>query len=245
MKKIIISIATISVFIFTSCFTDTDTATVKINLGNLPVAKTAKVEKKSLIDRFVALFLKEAVAQPVVPEWTYVDKIHLGAFDEDDQLLAKKSIRVTQIEDDSINTVVEFDVPAGIRRKIVVLGEKEDPDLGGKFINYYGVSDDEIDLNVGENREVSVNMENVIEYFPSLNLEDYTTHFQQNTPATWEHITGASHYEIYTWDGSVGKYSWTKTITTNTHAGAGGYALRIYFDFAKKETINIPFENCG
>ncbi|MFA5518766.1 MAG: hypothetical protein WDA74_05860, partial [Spirochaetota bacterium] len=165
MKKIIISIATISVFLFTSCFTDTDTATVKINLGNLPVAKTAKVEKKSIIDRFVALFLKEAVAQPVVPYNIYVTTIHLGAFDANNQLLIDKKIEVAQEEEegDIINTVVEFDVPAGVRRKIVVLGtyyiEGEDNDL-----NYYGVSD-EITLIAGENREVPIEMMNMYEGF--------------------------------------------------------------------------------
>ncbi len=60
MKKIIISLSAITALLFTGCFVDSDTATVRINLGNLPVAK---VEKKSLIDRFLMIFSREAVAQ--------------------------------------------------------------------------------------------------------------------------------------------------------------------------------------
>ena len=243
MKKIIISITTISVFIFTSCFTDTDTATVKINLGNIPVAKTAKVEKKSIIDRFVALFLKEAVAQPVVPYNIYVTTIHLGAFDANNQLLIDKKIEVTQEEEegDIINTVVEFDVPAGVRRKIVVLGtyyiEGEDNDL-----NYYGVSD-EITLIAGENREVPIEMMNMYEGFQDyLNIED-----DKNTRiATWNPITGASKYRIYEYSSHIQDVIKTE-FYANPEEGLNNeyYYLHIYFGFADIESTSFTLDFCN
>ncbi len=240
MKKIIISIATTSVFIFTSCFTDSDTATVKINLGNIPVAKTAKVEKKSLIDRFLMIFTKEAVAQEV-PEWIYINKVHLGAFDEDNQLLIDKSISVTQKEEeeegDIENTVVKFDVPAGIRRKIVVLGislEGDENDL-----EYYGVSEP-IDLIAGETQPVTIEMGNTSDVFPGLELSGS----YDGTPAKWNYIAGASKYKIYESDQTNNVVSHLMDTTNNKLSKQGSqqnYSLRVYFDFAKIESTDYFF----
>lgn len=239
MKKIIISIATISVFIFTSCFTDSDTATVKINLGNIPLAK---VEKKSIIDRFVALFLKEAVAQ-AHPSDLDVTIVHLGAFNANNQLLASQRISSDNYPE---NNTVEFDVPAGVRRKIVVLGEATDPDgepgdEDENIVGYYGVSI-AVDLVAGESETVTIEMENSLYDFPGFIINGGNAHPNKLTPAEWTHIVGASGYNIYDDEKNPITY-----VTKNKYLfEEGGYHLiRIDFGFAniKSNYINFYVQN--
>jgi hypothetical protein len=112
MKKIIISLAAASMFVFSGCFIDSDTATVRINLGNIPVAK---VEKKALIDRFLMIFAKEAVAQSH-PIDLGISEINFKVF-EGNSLLLEKNILISEYPADNI---VELTVPAGTNRVIMI-----------------------------------------------------------------------------------------------------------------------------
>ena len=153
MKKIIISLAAASLLVFSGCFIDSDTATVRINLGNIPVAK---VEKKSLIDRFLMIFAKEAVAQEMPGD---IIAVHLGAFDSNNQLLAKKSINVSAGEYPADN-VVSFDVPARSGVTIVVLGERFIDEIALiNDISHYGKNEVPLDLTAGVTETIIVNMQ--------------------------------------------------------------------------------------
>lgn len=154
MKKTIISLLAITSLLFTGCFIDSDTATVRINLGNLPIAK---VEKKSLIDKFLLIFAKEAVAQSTPPP-VEITAVHLAAFDSNKQILAKKTITIGNYPADNI---VEFDVPARNNITILVLGEN-----GSQRAGYYGY--DAADLNAGETVEMTIHIEAAVwGYFPN------------------------------------------------------------------------------
>lgn len=222
MKKIIVSLSTIAILIFTGCFIDSDTATVRINLGNIPVAK---VEKKSIFDRIVMLFVKEAVAQGV-PEWTGVVVVHLGAFDQNNQLVAKKSINASAVP---ANGNITFDVPAGIRRKIVVLGEVNDG-----YIDFHGVSD-EIDLIAGTVVTVPILMDTIEN---KLNLRGNFI----LTRIEWDEIAGASTYNIYktfsqTFLESVNSTYYDAEIMEHWHVEAE-------FPFAAKSSNIITYWFC-
>ena len=178
---------------------------MRINLGNLPVSKTAKIEKKSLIDRFLMFFAKEAVAQDV-PEWTGVKVVHLGAFDINNKLLVKKRINVTQVNDGSTTITVEFNVPARDNVTIVVLGAEEiDEGQTGKptyIAGFYGRNSEPIDLTAGATEEVEVYMEYLMDFLqysdefnfgydtddPNHNLSDGTAVIK------WSRIYGVSNY---------------------------------------------------
>ena len=139
MKKIIILVFAASVLLFTGCFIDSDTATVRINLGNIPVAK---VVNKSLIDRFLMIFAKEAVAQ--VPG--NVEKVHIAALG-DGSVYEKITLELEQL---TKNEIIEMEVPAGSNRTIIIAAEYTG------YVTYYGTQ--VLSLSPGEVRNVQVEM---------------------------------------------------------------------------------------
>ena len=184
MKKTIVSLTATIALVFTGCFIDSDTATVRINLGNIPVAK---VEKKSLIDRFLMIFAKEAVAQEMPGD---IIAVHLGAFDSNNQLLAKKSINVSAGEYPADN-VVSFDVPARSGVTIVVLGEEVNwEDI--QIITYYGKNKTPVNLTAGSTETVTINMRTIDQYSEYINYK--RVGFSRYE---WELITGAKRYYLY------------------------------------------------
>jgi hypothetical protein len=150
MKKIIISLAAASVLLFTGCFIDSDTATVRINLGNIPVAK---VEKKSLIDRFLMIFAKEAVAQSV-PGDLGISEINFKVF-EGDSLLVEKNILISEYP---VDNIVELTVPAGTNRVIRISAKDIGGALPAKVV--YGVMIT-TDLPSGQTKEIKAYMQGV------------------------------------------------------------------------------------
>ena len=232
MKKIIISLSTITVLVFTGCFIDSDTATVRINLGNIPVAK---VEKKSLIDRFLMIFSKEAEAMAGNPPWDLnVTKVHLGAFDANNQLLAKKSILISSYP---TNHIVEFDVPARNGVTIVVLGEvyygEETP-----YIEYYGKADSDLqeqplNLTAGTSVEVEILMF-------QLNYEYISLYFNGALSRhEWDKITGASRYNIYGGDNNILQSNLNNYFYPVD--GIFSYFLEIDFQFSGRRSNTMFF----
>ncbi|MFA5518769.1 MAG: hypothetical protein WDA74_05875 [Spirochaetota bacterium] len=245
MKKIIISIAAASVFLFTGCFTDSDTATVRINLGNLPVAK---VEKKSLIDRFLMIFAKEAVAQEV-PEWLGITVVHLGAFDENNKLLAKKRIKATPVSSGSMNTYVEFDVPARSGIRIVVLGEQEEQTEN--FAEFYGCSVP-LNLTAGDIEEVEVQMEYLTNILGGWSYIYEINFWYEGEPGDdyvvikWDRLYGVSNYILkfgYENDFEViYKGSNEELIYYGDDLNDGSYQIELEFKFARINSDAVDFD---
>lgn len=219
MKKIIIASAATSVLFFTGCFIDSDTATVRINLGNIPVAK---VEKKSLIDRFLMVFAKEAVAQ--VP--SEIIAVHLGAFDSNNQLLAKKSINVSA-EEYPENNIVSFDVPARSGVTIVVLGEEDlMPTANIQQISYYGKNDVPLNLTAGTT---------ITEEIVVLTLYEMGIGLQSEVlPITWDSVIGASSYDIYNMEDVL-----IQSNLNNFYNSWEATYMYIIFDFAESKSDKI------
>lgn len=231
MKKIIISLAAASVLLFTGCLIDSDTATVRINLGNIPVAK---VEKKSLIDRFLMIFAKEAVAQEV-PYGIEVQVVHLGAFDSNNQLLAKKSINVTQGEPTPAApppTIVEFDVPARSGVTIVVLGEFT-PIVapGPPVITYYGKNETPLNLTAGATESISIVMDPLERELLNL-VYDYEPY-----SISWDNIVGSSAYKMYDPD-----YEFVNSSKINKTTDTSIRFMKIEFNFTGRDSEYIPIE---
>jgi hypothetical protein len=148
MKIKLMAILTFATLLFTGCYDDSNKATVRINLGNVPIAK--QVEKKSIIDKVLSIFVKDAYAQ--VPAG--VIKVHLAAY-RGDSLIAKESINAGGIT----SNVVEFIVPAGDNITILVVGESSYEGQDSKpvyYAEYYGYNS--ADLKAGSTTEISITM---------------------------------------------------------------------------------------
>ena len=194
MKKIIISLSAITTLLFTGCFIDSDTATVRINLGNIPVTK---VEKKPLMDRLLMFFAKEAVAQSN-PVALGVIAVHIGAIDSNNQLLAKKTINIGNYPADNI---VELNVPARNNVTIIVLGENESQRAG-----YYGYNTAE--LNAGETVEMIISIEEAVwgYYAKQISTPSYSPHIisweSAGVPVRYVLVDDYSDEVLYKGDGT-------------------------------------------
>ena len=148
MKIKLVAILTFATLLFTGCYDDSNKATVRINLGNMPIAK--QVEKKSIIDKVFSIFVKDAYAQ--IPAG--VIKVHLAAY-RGDSLIAKESINAGGIT----SNVVEFIVPSGDNITILVVGESSYEGQDSKpvyYAEYYGYNS--ADLKAGSTSIISVQM---------------------------------------------------------------------------------------
>lgn len=256
MKKIIISIAAASVFLFTGCFADSDTATIRVNLGNLPVAKTAKIEKKSLIDRFLMIFAKEAVAQDSELENMGITKVHLGAFDKNNKLLKKQPFDVAQLEEisddenESFTTTVEFDVPARSGVRIVVLGKNQTENIA----EFYGCSTP-LNLTAGDIEEVEVHME-YLSYLLNLdndqniiNLQIYGEPEDDYVIIRWNRIYGVSNYILNFSDEDddfeeIGRVPNEELVYPGEYIDIdeGSYQIELEFKFARINSEPVDFD---
>jgi len=187
MKKLILTIITLTIITLNGCY-DPDTATVRINLGNMPIAHH---EPKSFIDRILGLFEKEAWAEPLYPA-ILVDKVHIAAI-SNDVVIASASIDAVDIEAEynysqQFESVVELDVPAGEDIRIVVIGEYT-PDIGGLTeLSHYGHNTDKIVLKPGETTSVPITVQDI---------SDYISFNRYSPPApplylSWDKLPGAT-----------------------------------------------------
>ena len=114
MKKLLLAIITLTIITLNGCY-DPDTATVRINLGNMPIAKH---EPKSFIDRIMGLFVKEARAQ-TGPD--ILDTIHIAAYRNETTILAQSYLK-EDINVENNTSFVEIDVPAGDDVTLLAVG---------------------------------------------------------------------------------------------------------------------------
>jgi len=189
MKKIILLlILIISLIVITGCYDNNDTATVRINLGNLPLAK--QVEQKSLIDKILCFFSKEAYAYP---SGNNLSKLHLVAL-KGDFRIALKSLDISTFTEGEYTDIVELDVPAGDNITIAVLGEIDlMPIANIQNIKYYGKTEKPVILAAGDVTTVSIQMNDISNI---INLEVTETANGQDHLVTWNSIPGSTNYYL-------------------------------------------------
>ncbi|HPS57885.1 MAG TPA: hypothetical protein PK514_07240 [Spirochaetota bacterium] len=158
MKKLILAIITLSIITYTGCY-DPDTATVRINLGNIPIAKH---EPKSFIDRILGLFEKEAYAQTTNAENAGVDVVHVAAY-SGNSVIATASIDAHDVANSALLDVngsyVELSVPAGEDITFLVVGQSVkyvNDSPAGNYAAYMGLTKQSI--NAGETANVNVSV---------------------------------------------------------------------------------------
>ncbi|HPS57883.1 MAG TPA: hypothetical protein PK514_07230 [Spirochaetota bacterium] len=243
MKKLLLTIITLSIITFTGCY-DPDTATVRINLGNMPIAKH---EPKSLIDRVLGLFEKEAQAQYTAE--MYVHKIHLAAFSGNglstSMTIDASDVAVTYVMVSDQSTV-ELTVPAGDNITIAVIGE----DINGA-ITHYGQNNTPINIKAGSVETVNIQ----VLTFDSLIASNYFNfHYEgeavnYNAILAWNRIYGATDYSIeyntfQIEENYLPIYSGSDNSCLNTYydsANSNQYRIRIKFGFTGSESNQISF----
>jgi len=175
MKKILISIVSILLFVFSSCYDDSKNATVRINLGNIPITK--QMEKRSIIDKIFSIFVNDAFAQTSPSDLV---RLHIAAVKNGEVLT---SVDLTKDEIDAEGSVVEFSVPEGIKIAIIAVGEMS----GGYDLYYDGVY---TDLVAGEEKTVNLTM-------GYLESRLAFTRAADDTNASWTSIPGVIEYVLY------------------------------------------------
>ncbi len=228
MKKIAITFILIfSITLISSCYDDNGTATVKINLGNIPMAQN--LNKKSIIDRILCLFSTNAYAYP----YSSIIKLHLVAW-QNDSPLALSTIDTSELILESPTDAVEFEVPAGDDITIVVLGEETSyatkgttaPSETESTIRYYGKSES-INLTAGGEATVQVSMGYISSIFNPQQITGLSR-------IEWDAITGATGYKIY----DVNSLLLLASVSDPDYTGTLGssYDVSVEFSYIEKES---------
>lgn len=236
MKKVsVMTILVFSAVIFTGCYDDSKNATVRINLGNMPVAKN--VEKKSFIDKVFSVFVKDAYAQNLTD--INIIKIHLAAY-KGNNLIAHQSFETTGMS--ITNNVVEFSVPAGDDLNIVVLGERYEGSVPVyNDISYYGKTESSFSINAGEEKNMVIVMNDIETYTNFLVVLDVNNH-----NISWNGILGANTYVVDSQFNTdfTPRYSGVNTSFTLINGALEDifyYRLIIHFDFSNKNSKDIIY----
>lgn len=231
MKKLLLTIITFSIINLTGCY-DPDTATVRINLGNMPIAKHEPV---SFIDRVLGLFEKEAYASFAEE---YVDIVHIAAY-SGDSLLTTLTIKATDITMGASSDYVELDVPSGKNITFLVIGSKGiDNNQDGVYeyytASFYGYTTQSV--KAGETTTVDVTVYNNTTTHgndPSWNtLLGFTYHSLSST-LTWNNIGFKVKYHVYgntspAAENYILLYSGYDTSISNV---GYYYGIRMYLEF--------------
>jgi len=220
MKKIaLLIILLFSITIMPGCYDgDDDMAKVRINLGNIPVARHQI--KNTILDKIFSIFVKNAYAQ-TLPADMGVTTIHLAAI-KDNSITSVKSLDTANMLTNS-NTV-EFSVPAGSGITIVVLGEHDYmPVANQQLIEYYGKTENPIVLAANTVTEVSISMESFDGTY--VNIDD------SGVPVTWNKITGATSYTVYN-----SSYSVLQKSLDNYTAVNGRYYMTVDFSYINRSS---------
>lgn len=233
MKKIIFSVYIITLLALAGCYDASGDATVKINLGNIPVAR---YEQRSFIDMFLALFENKAYAQAAPGT---VVRVHVSAINGD-AILASGSF---DIPGDTDGSSVELSVPAGNGIDIIVIGENS-TGTG----EYFGYS--KADLKTGETTTV-----NVSPYTELYTQPDNSTWYDKigmnivygetSNTVTWNSPGFHVKYHLYEeeWDGQA--YVMVKRYEGYGFSGIdpnGGYHYILYLEFEPFGILSEPFD---
>lgn len=224
MKKLILTIITLSIITYTGCY-DPDTATVRINLGNMPIAKH---ETKSLIDRVLGLFVKEAWADPLENVVSGIVKVHVAAL-SGQSVLATASLDASEIEAYNIEVVsdvwvsyLDLEVPAGNNITILVVAESYNANNDTYYASYYGYN--MVDLKPGETTSAQISMEDISDYISfnrSLSQVPPYYLYWDKLPGATVIISGSTSGEIYR----------DKGTRVNVEAFEDVYTANVIFEF--------------
>ncbi len=217
MKKILISTASILLLVFSSCYDDSKNATVRINLGNIPVAKS--IENKSLFDKVFSIFYKDAYAQTTIASYN-IDILHVAVYSAD-KVVEKVSINASDvIVDGNYNSYVELTVPSGSDMAVLVVGEYNSD---GVYANYIGFK--RTALSAGENY-VNVEMKSSSVWASELNLASVS----DSGTITWNSIGFPADYRIKDQSGNV-VYEGSGDHADFISGGCNGLPFEFYLDF--------------
>ena len=213
--------------IFTGCYDGNETAKVRINLGNLPIAHN--VPKKSLIDKILCLFSKEAYAEHP----SYINRVHLIAV-QNNNITAVSTIDISDIVENPENIYNEtavFEVPAGNNISIVVLGEVKyaAQEEIVNYISYHGKTDSAIDLKAGEEKTVQIAMANLDGSLMQFNFLD--------EGLAWNILPGATKYNIYDESGNL-----ILSTTGTFYNGYNSYTMKIDFDYINQSSDQLSIQ---
>lgn len=208
MKKLILTIIALSIITLNGCY-DPDTATVRINLGNIPIAKH---EPKSFIDRVLGLFEKEAYADPL-SSLVNVDKVHIAAV-SNNTVIASASIDADDIDATDMGnyreSYIEFNAPAGENIIIIVIGEYTPPTGGLRFLSHFGYTPSPLNLSPGETTNAQITMSTGFFSSFGFNIDDSALPYSitwQKIPGAVVVITGEFEGEIYRGTGTQAYYT--------------------------------------
>lgn len=229
MKKFVISALSFLILISSYCYDDTQNATVRINLGNIPVKVSAE---RSLIDMVSGVLTKNAYAasqQPVLV------KLHIAAY-SGEGVAAAESISITGGVPPSS---VEISVPAGNGIKFLVVAEN---DLGAA--QYYGFAS--ADLRPGSNNDITVSV-----------YDNFSSHGAGPSWTSLLNFTYSSNSSLLKWNsigikvkfvvnrvpltggGETLYYQGYNTQLVNTPSG---YSYYIYLEFEPFPVRSSPFQ---
>jgi hypothetical protein len=135
MKKIIISILTITFLIALGCYKDDGTAKVRISLGNMPVAKN--VQPRTFLDKVRSFFVRDAYA---------ADPDIFIAAEKDNEILTTVSVNTAEITD----STVEMEVPAGDEITILVVN------ASAGIVQNYGTQ--KVNLEAGKTEDITIGL---------------------------------------------------------------------------------------
>lgn len=209
MKKLLLTIITLSIIALNGCY-DPDTATVRINLGNIPIAHH---EPKSFIDRLLGIFVKDAYAVPL-SSVRQVDKVHIAAI-SNDTIIASASIDADDIDaidmGNSYASQVELNVPAGENLDIIVIGEYTPPTDGSRYLSHFGHNTNTVNLKPGETTSVPITMSTT--YFSSFGFDVDQSALPYSI--TWQKIPGAVIVITGELEGEIYRGTGTQAYFTN------------------------------
>jgi hypothetical protein len=211
MKKLhVIIIMLVSAVFIIGCYDDNKNAKVRINLGNIPIAK--QIDKRSFLDRIFSVFVKDSYAQ-TVGDFS-IQVVHFGIYAEG-ELIARESINGNDIAIEGGTSYVELSVPAGNSRTILVLGEFDSD--GTLFAGYFGSNT--LDLPAGSTKTVSIIMRTEVGYYYN----------SKSGNLTWDYLGGNVRYAVQL-DGEESIYNGYKNYIPIDYSECHGYTINIVFE---------------
>ena len=215
-----------------SCYDASQNATVRINLGNLPITQHAQ---RPFFDWFLAFFEKEARAVPLD-----VFRVHVAAY-SGNSLLASASIESGDVQMDQYeNDYVELSFPAGEEITILVLGEGEGWTHNEELVpmaTYYGTITQS--FTAGETASVTVSM-NLLDY----NFLSYTLdpNFNCGGPYIYKITWNAAGFPVnYVFEDDSGNIIYSSYAIEPFAPPAGASDCYMYLSFGPFDLRTIDY----
>ena len=233
MKKLILILAMVFLSGVQSCYDASQNATVRINLGNLPLAQTAR---RPLLDSIMRIFVRDALASNASE---YVNAVHVAAF-SGVSVLATTSISADDVQDNQTGSYVVLSFPAGEEITILVLGEGEGWTHNEELIpmaTYYGTITQS--FTAGETASVTVSM-NLLDY----NFLSYTLdpNFNCGGPYIYKITWNAAGFHVnYVFEDDSGNIIYSSYAIEPFAPPAGASDCYMYLSFGPFDLRTIDY----